>query len=96
MNQQLATLVTLVVATVSGFAIWQDDVHAAVTVPPAAVEDASCAPAPVVRAGTPWFVAALRSCRAGGLAIDLRHTEHSVSLQITWGQGSQSASDRAR
>lgn len=86
MNQHLAALVTLLVTSVSGFAIWQAEVQAA-TVAETGPVTAAAAPTIVV----PTHGATVASPRTllerllrGELTVDVRAGERSLTLHFAW------------
>lgn len=86
-NQQYAVLVTLLVASVGGFALWQRDAVAAVKVVPAVVAaPVGPAPAPAVHDGGlgRWLDAAIACWHAQQVTLDLRRGERSLELRLSW------------
>lgn len=88
MNSQLAVTVTLITASLSGFAIWQRD-HRAVAPPVSAAslddEAVNAAPSAVGRPSFgPWLERAAARWLDRDLTFDLQRTEHSLSLRISW------------
>lgn len=88
MNSQLAVGVTLLVASVSGFAIWQEDAGAAARPVPVVVQDAPPAAPARTRAvdasATPSLSQVMRRWLDGELTIELRRGTHSLTLQVSW------------
>lgn len=88
MNSQLAVMVTLITAALSGFAIWQDD-HRPVAppVPAAPIADEVVAAAPAAVGRPPlaqWLEHAAARWLDRDLTFDLQRTEQSLSLRISW------------
>jgi len=92
----MAVAVTLLVAAVSGFAIWQGDVQAATvaTAGPAVV--AAPDGAAPRRAAESWLRTFVEQLRDRELTIDLRRGDHSLSLQITWRERAPVVAGHAR
>jgi len=99
-NSQLAVGVTLLVASVSGFAIWQEDARGAARPVPVIALDAPPAAAPPARPvdapASPSLSQVMRRWLDGELTIELRRGTHSLTLQVSWREREPVAAADAR
>jgi hypothetical protein len=84
----MAVSLTLLVAAVSGFAIWQGDVQAAMVAAPAVSDAATVAPVPPPavprRAAAAWWQAFAEQLLQHELTLDVHRGGESLSLRLTW------------